>query len=79
MNEMNKYTVVLITIYDDDEISTGIMDAFVRISKEQGITAFWRGNLANVIRYFPTQALNFAFKDKYEKCIYTRFVPVVLN
>merc|ERR1712147_438854 len=25
--------------------------------------AFWRGNLANVLRYFPTQALNFAFKD----------------
>ena len=25
---------------------------------------FWRGNLANCIRYFPTQALNFAFKDK---------------
>jgi len=23
-------------------------------------------NLANVIRYFPTQALNFAFKDKYQ-------------
>ena len=21
------------------------------------------GNLANVLRYFPTQALNFAFKD----------------
>lgn len=28
--------------------------------------AFWRGNLANVIRYFPTQALNFALKDKYK-------------
>jgi len=27
----------------------------------------WRGNLANVIRYFPTQALNFAFKDTYNK------------
>ncbi len=26
--------------------------------------SFWRGNLANCIRYFPTQALNFAFKDK---------------
>ena len=25
--------------------------------------SFWRGNLANVIRYFPTQAFNFAFKD----------------
>merc|ERR1711899_269842 len=28
-----------------------------------GLLSFWRGNLANVIRYFPTQALNFAFKD----------------
>jgi len=27
------------------------------------VIAFWRGNSANVIRYFPTQALNFAFKD----------------
>lgn len=44
----------------------GIVDAFVRIPKEQGFAAFWRGNLANVIRYFPTQALNFAFKDKYK-------------
>lgn len=26
----------------------------------------WRGNTANVIRYFPTQALNFAFKDYYK-------------
>ena len=30
----------------------------------EGIIPFWRGNLANCIRYFPTQALNFAFKDK---------------
>lgn len=39
----------------------------VRIPKEQGFLSFWRGNLANVIRYFPTQALNFAFKDKYKQ------------
>ncbi|XP_056450497.1 ADP/ATP translocase 2 [Gadus chalcogrammus] len=45
----------------------GIMDCIVRIPKEQGFLSFWRGNLANVIRYFPTQALNFAFKDKYKK------------
>lgn len=38
----------------------------MRIPREQGFLAFWRGNLANVIRYFPTQALNFAFKDKYK-------------
>ena len=39
----------------------------VRIPKEQGVLSFWRGNLANVIRYFPTQALNFSFKDKYKQ------------
>jgi solute carrier family 25 (adenine nucleotide translocator) protein 4/5/6/31 len=45
----------------------GIVDVFVRVPKEEGFAAFWRGNLANVIRYFPTQALNFAFKDTYKK------------
>jgi solute carrier family 25 (adenine nucleotide translocator) protein 4/5/6/31 len=45
---------------------TGIIDVFVRVPKEQGFAALWRGNLANVIRYFPTQALNFAFKDTYK-------------
>ncbi|KOB61648.1 Stress-sensitive B [Operophtera brumata] len=50
-----------------DQRYKGIVDAFVRIPKEQGFSAFWRGNLANVIRYFPTQALNFAFKDKYKQ------------
>jgi len=45
----------------------GIMDAFRRIPAEQGIISFWRGNLSNVIRYFPTQALNFAFKDRYKQ------------
>jgi len=27
-----------------------------------GFLSFWRGNVVNVVRYFPTQALNFAFK-----------------
>lgn len=45
----------------------GIIDAFRRIPQEQGFISLWRGNLANVIRYFPTQALNFAFKDKYKQ------------
>jgi len=42
---------------------TGIGDVFTRVASEQGIKAFWRGNLTNCIRYFPTQAFNFAFKD----------------
>jgi len=45
----------------------GIMDCAVRVYKEQGPGAFWRGNTANIIRYFPTQALNFAFKDKFKE------------
>ncbi|KAA0715606.1 ADP/ATP translocase 2 ADP,ATP carrier protein 2 [Triplophysa tibetana] len=50
-----------------DKHYKGIVDCIVRIPKEQGFVSFWRGNLANVIRYFPTQALNFAFKDKYKQ------------
>jgi len=42
---------------------TGIVDCFSRVSSEQGIKAFWRGNFTNILRYFPTQAFNFAFKD----------------
>lgn len=42
----------------------GIVDCFRRTAADEGVVAFWRGNTANVIRYFPTQALNFAFKDQ---------------
>lgn len=46
---------------------TGIVNCFSRVASEQGIAAFWRGNFTNVIRYFPTQAFNFAFKDTIKK------------
>jgi len=42
----------------------GVIDCTARTFKTEGLVPFWRGNLANCIRYFPTQALNFAFKDK---------------
>jgi solute carrier family 25 (adenine nucleotide translocator) protein 4/5/6/31 len=41
----------------------GVIDCTKRTMSNEGVGAFWRGNLANVIRYSPTQALNFAFKD----------------
>ena len=44
----------------------GIGDCFTRTYKDEGLVSFWRGNTANVIRYFPTQALNFAFKDYFK-------------
>ncbi|KAG2482048.1 hypothetical protein HYH03_018998 [Edaphochlamys debaryana] len=45
----------------------GIGDCFARTIKDEGFGSLWRGNTANVIRYFPTQALNFAFKDKFKR------------
>lgn len=44
----------------------GIYECFTRTIKNEGTAALWRGNTANVIRYFPTQALNFAFRDTYK-------------
>ena len=52
-----------------EERYKGIGDCFSRVYREQGFVSFWRGNLANVLRYFPTQALNFAFKDTYKKVL----------
>merc|ERR1712063_131027 len=45
----------------------GVMDCFRRTVADEGMTSLWRGNTANVIRYFPTQALNFAFKDYFKR------------
>ncbi|THH27467.1 hypothetical protein EUX98_g6715 [Antrodiella citrinella] len=50
-----------------DRPYTGIGDCFKRTFAEDGLVSFWRGNGTNVIRYFPTQALNFAFKDSYKQ------------
>jgi len=47
-----------------DRPYTGVVDCTRRILTEEGVLPLWRGNLANCLRYFPTQALNFAFKDK---------------
>ncbi len=44
----------------------GIVDCFRRTTANEGVVSLWRGNTANVIRYFPTQALNFAFRDTYK-------------
>jgi len=49
-----------------DRKYNGIIDCFSRTAKNEGVMALWRGNTANVIRYFPTQALNFAFRDTYK-------------
>jgi len=47
-----------------DKPYSGVIDCTMRTFRTEGILPFWRGNLANCLRYFPTQALNFAFKDQ---------------
>lgn len=42
----------------------GVVDCFQRVIADEGVGSLWRGNLANVLRYFPTQALNLAFKEQ---------------
>lgn len=49
-----------------DRKYNGIADCFKRTAAAEGMASLWRGNTANVIRYFPTQALNFAFRDTYK-------------
>jgi solute carrier family 25 (adenine nucleotide translocator) protein 4/5/6/31 len=41
----------------------GIGDCFSRVQKEQGLAAFWRGNLVNCLRYAPQQGSALAFND----------------
>merc|ERR1719188_1877275 len=47
-----------------DKPYNGVIDCTARTIKSEGVVPLWRGNLANCLRYFPTQALNFAFKGK---------------
>jgi len=43
---------------------SGSFDCFRRVLRDEGVLPLWRGNLANCLRYFPTQALNFMFKER---------------
>nr|BAJ98689.1 predicted protein [Hordeum vulgare subsp. vulgare] len=45
----------------------GIADCGRRIIADEGVGALWKGNGTNVIRYFPTQALNFSLKDYFKR------------
>jgi solute carrier family 25 (adenine nucleotide translocator) protein 4/5/6/31 len=49
-----------------DRKYNGIIDCFRRVNQTEGTLSLWRGNGTNVLRYFPTQALNFAFRDSFK-------------
>jgi len=49
-----------------DRKMEGMRECFSNTFKCEGILSFWKGNTINVIRYFPTQALNFTFRDTFK-------------
>eukprot|EP00931_Biecheleriopsis_adriatica_P082333 TRINITY_DN5575_c0_g1_i1.p1 TRINITY_DN5575_c0_g1~~TRINITY_DN5575_c0_g1_i1.p1 ORF type:complete len:440 (-),score=65.92 TRINITY_DN5575_c0_g1_i1:200-1447(-) len=53
---------------------SGLCNTFYRVYQEQGLASFWRGNLPNVLRYFPVAAFNFAFKDQIE-ALFPKYDP----
>jgi len=55
-----------------DKPYKGVIDCTTRTFRNEGVLPFWRGNMANCIRYFPTQALNFAFKDQVKALFKTK-------
>lgn len=44
-----------------------ILGTMTRLTKEEGLMSLWRGNVTNVIRYFPQQSFNFAFKEQFKR------------
>lgn len=44
----------------------GVVGCFRNLIIQEGVWSLWRGNLANIIRYFPNQGLNFAFKERFK-------------
>jgi len=53
---------------------TGIANCYNRVKADQGFMSFWRGNGANVLRYFPQQAFNLSFKDMLKK-LFPKYNP----
>jgi len=45
---------------------SGALDVAVRVFREQGILAFWRGNLTNCARIVPSSAIRFTLMDQFQ-------------
>eukprot|EP01005_Ploeotia_sp_CARIB1_P000858 NODE_215_length_1156_cov_596.018465_g210_i0.p1 GENE.NODE_215_length_1156_cov_596.018465_g210_i0~~NODE_215_length_1156_cov_596.018465_g210_i0.p1 ORF type:complete len:303 (+),score=67.05 NODE_215_length_1156_cov_596.018465_g210_i0:56-964(+) len=58
----------------EQERYKGIGDCFSRVKSEQGMKAFWRGNLVNCLRYAPQQGSALAFNDLIKR-VFPKYNP----
>ncbi|GBG66850.1 hypothetical protein CBR_g70727 [Chara braunii] len=54
---------------------SGMVDCILRVTKEEGFLSLWRGNGSGVLRYYPSLAFNFAFKDLYRGLLVPDYDP----
>ena len=45
----------------------GIVDCISTVYKAEGLASFWRGNVINLVGYFPQIISNFLFRDTFKK------------
>ena len=50
----------------EQSVSSHLWNCLVSVAKQEGIPFLWRGNMVNILRYAPTHAFNFSFKEKYK-------------
>lgn len=53
----------------------GPIDCLKRVAAEQGVKAFWRGNLVNCLRYAPQQGSALAFNDLINNKVFPKYNP----
>mmetsp|Transcript_45252 Transcript_45252/g.115807 ORF Transcript_45252/g.115807 Transcript_45252/m.115807 type:complete len:299 (-) Transcript_45252:65-961(-) len=51
---------------------TGVGQAAMKIYKEEGVLAYWKGNGVNIIRVFPYSAAQLAANDQYKRIFSTK-------
>ena len=51
---------------------TGVGQAALKIWREEGVTAFWKGNGTNIVRIFPYSAGQLMANDQYKRLVATK-------
>ncbi|KAL9647164.1 hypothetical protein ABK040_004880 [Willaertia magna] len=67
-------------MYPKESIPTSkfpIIAKIKHIVQTEGLTYLWKGNVANLVRYVPVQALNFSLKDLFEQKVKKAYLEKV--